>query len=81
MVSHFSRCNIYFFLILFIFSQRGREGEREGNINVWLPFVRPPPGTRPANQARALIWESNLQPSGWHPGVQSAKTHRPGQQM
>ena len=47
--------HIFFFLkILFIFRQRGREGEREGNINVWLPLTCPLLGTWPATQACAL---------------------------
>ena len=39
---------------LFIFRERGREGEREGNINVWLPLMRPLLGTWSATQACAL---------------------------
>ena len=31
--------------IYFIFRQRGREGERERDINVWLPLARPLLGT------------------------------------
>ena len=31
--------------ILFIFRERGRKGERERNINVWLPLMRPVLGT------------------------------------
>ena len=42
------------FIYLFIFRERGREGEREGNINVWLPLARPLLGTWPATQACAL---------------------------
>ena len=35
--------DVFFFqgFYLFIFRQRGREGERETNINVWLPLVHP----------------------------------------
>ena len=44
---------------LFIFREREREGEREGNIDVWLPLARPLLGTWPATQACALDWESN----------------------
>ena len=43
---------IYF--ILFIFRERGREGERERNINVWLSLTRPHLGTWPAAQVCAL---------------------------
>ena len=44
-----------FLLILFIlFLDRGREGEREGNINVWLPLELPLLGAWPATQVCAL---------------------------
>ena len=33
---------------LFIFRERRREGERERNINLWLPLVCPLLGTWPA---------------------------------
>ena len=46
----------YAFLInLFIFRERGREGEREErNINVWLPLTHPLLGTWPETQACSL---------------------------
>ena len=46
----------YYFLrfYLFIFRERRREGERERNINVWLPLVRPLQGAWPATQTCAL---------------------------
>ena len=47
------RCSIFFFKI-YLFLDRGREEERERNINVWLPLTWPPPGTQPATQACAL---------------------------
>ena len=40
--------------ILFIFIERGREGEREGNINMWLLLAHPLLGIRPTTQACAL---------------------------
>ena len=40
---------------LFISRERGREKERERNINVWLPLAHPYPGTWPATQACSLI--------------------------
>ena len=43
-----------YFMYLFIFRERGKEGEREGE-NVWLPLTCPSLGTWPATQARALI--------------------------
>ena len=58
-----------YFLYLF-FELRGRkEKERETNINVWLPLVRPLLGTWPATQACALtlgIEPVTLWFSGWH---------------
>ena len=46
---------------LFIFRERGREGEREGNISMWLPDVYPLLGTWPTTQACALTgnWTCN----------------------
>ena len=42
---------VCFFKILFIFRD---EGERQGNINVWLPLTCPTLGSRPTIQACAL---------------------------
>ena len=39
---------LFFKKILFVFRQRGREGERERNINVWLPPVCPLLGAWPS---------------------------------
>ena len=54
---------LVFFLTfyLFIFIERGREGERERNINAWLPLLHHLLGTWPATQACALTgnWTSN----------------------
>ena len=36
-----------------MFRERGREGERERNINMWLPVTCPSPRTWPATQAYA----------------------------
>ena len=52
---------VFFLKILFIFREKGREGERERNINVWLPPPPLPLGTWPATQACALTgnWTSH----------------------
>ena len=42
------------FIYLFLKRGEGREQERERNISVWLPFVRPPLGTWRATQAFVL---------------------------
>ena len=48
----------YFFFFyrffLLVFRQSGRQGEREGNISVWLPLARPLLATLSATQACAL---------------------------
>ena len=41
-------------MFIFIFRERGREGEREINISVWLPLQCPPLGTWPETQSCAL---------------------------
>ena len=46
--------SIFILFYLFIFRERGKEGEREGDINVWLPFAWPPLGTQASIQACAL---------------------------
>ena len=50
--------NIY----LFIFKERGGEGERERNINVWVPLMCPPPRTQPTTQACALNRQQTCNP-------------------
>ena len=56
---HFFSFNLlgaFFKGFIYLFLDRGerREKERERNINVWLPLVRPLLGTWPATQACAL---------------------------
>ena len=45
---------IKFFLNLFLERRKGKEEEREGNTNVWLPVTCPLLGTWPETQACAL---------------------------
>ena len=50
--------DIHYFkrLYLFIFRERGREGEREGqSINVWLPLAHPPLRTWPPVVCRPAL--------------------------
>ena len=39
---------------IYLFLERGKEEEREGNTNAWLPLMHPLLGTWPATQACAL---------------------------
>ena len=47
---------------LFIFRQRGREGER--NVTVWLPLESAPTGDLAWNPGMCLDWEANWWPFG-----------------
>ena len=68
-----------FFKILFIFRERGREGERETSINVWLPLKHSLLGTYSVyNRGMCPDWESNRQPFGSQAGAQSTELHQPG---
>ena len=59
--SYFNIFSSFFLKILFIFfTQRGRKGEKERNINVWSP----PTGDLAHNLGMWPEWESNLQPFG-----------------
>ena len=62
MLSHL--CFILFFKIFYlVFLGKGRENERERNINVWLPLA-PPFGDLARNPGMRPDWESNLGPFG-----------------
>ena len=63
---------------IYLFLERGRKGGREGNINVWLPFMHSLLETWPMIQACALDWELNWWPFGSQAGTQSTKPHQPG---
>ena len=54
----------FFLKILFTYFQReeGREKEKVRNINVWLPFKCPLPGTWPTTHACALSGNRNSDP-------------------
>ena len=54
---------------LFIFRKRGVEGEREGNISVYLPLARPLLGTWPATQACALTGNQTSDPLVHRPAL------------
>ena len=69
-----SQLLLCFGFYLFIFRERGREGE--GNINVWLPLVHPLLGTWPATQACALPG-NRTGDSGLWAGTQSTELHQP----
>ena len=60
----FLNISIYFLFsnedFIYLFLERGREGEREGEKHQYVLFLTHPPlGTWPTTQACALDWESN----------------------
>ena len=66
------------FLKFYLFRQRGREGERETNINVWLPLVLSPVGTWPTIRACALNGNRTWWPFGSQASTQFTEPHKPG---
>ena len=75
----------FFFLrlYLFIFREKGREKERERNIDVqeihqWVASGTPPTGNLAHNPGMCPDWESNWQPFGSQARSQSTEPHQPG---
>ena len=65
--------------ILFIFRERGKEGEREGEKHqcVVAPHA-PPTGDLAHNTGMGPDWEWNCRPFGYQAGTQSTEPHKPG---
>ena len=62
---------------LFIFRERGREGEREGEKHPCVVASRTPP-TRDAARGMCPDWESTWRPFGSQTSAQTTKPHQPG---
>ena len=58
-----------FFFRFYLFILREGMGEREGNINVWLPLMHPLLGTWPTTQACALAGNWTADPSIHRPSL------------
>ena len=54
---------------IYLFLERGRDREREKNINVWLPLGHPLLGTWPATQACALMGNQTRDPLVHRPAL------------
>ena len=67
-----------FYLFIFTEIGEGREKERERNIIVCLPLVRPLTGDLAYNPGTCCDWESEQQPFGSQAGTQSTEPHQPG---
>ena len=71
--------HIIFLKTLFIFRQRGREGEREGEKRRCVVASHAlHTGDLTHNPGMCLDWESNRQPVGSQATSQSTEPHQPG---
>ena len=73
-----SNCN-FFKEFIYLFLERGREGEREGEKH--QPVVAshvPPTGDLAWNPGMCPDWELNQQPFGSQAGAQSIESHQLG---
>ena len=73
-------CSLFFKrFYLFIFRERGTEGEREGEKHQCVVASCMPPTGNPAyNPGMCPDWELNQQPFGSQAGTQSTKPYQPG---
>ena len=70
----------YFFKdVIYLFLERGGEGEREGEKHQCVVASRAPPaGNMTRNPGLCPDWESNRRPFGLQSGTQSTEPHQPG---
>ena len=72
--------NFIFLKILFIFKEKGREGEREGEEHQCVVTSHASPtGDLARKPGMCPDWELNQQPFGSQAGTQSNEPHQPGQ--
>ena len=71
--------NLIFLKLLFIYLERGWEGEREGEKHQSVAASRvPPTGDLACNPGMCPDWESNQQPFGSQASAQSTEPHQQG---
>ena len=66
-------------LFIFIFGQRGREGEREGEKHQCVETHGPHTGDLTHNPGMCPDWKSNQRPFGSQASAQSTEPHQPRQ--
>ena len=68
-----------FLFYIFIFRERGKKGEIEGEKHQCVVASHTPPtGDLACNPGMCPDWESNQQPFGLQAGTQSTEPHQPG---
>ena len=71
---------IFLLKILFIFREKGMEGERKAEKHPCVVASHTPPtGDLAHNPGTCPDWESNRQPFGSQASTQSTEPHQPGQ--
>ena len=71
---------IYLYLnILFIYFERGREGEREGEKHQCVVAPRTPPTGDQARKQPRQVLRRGIEPCGSQAHTQSTELHQPGQ--
>ena len=71
-------CFVFLFKILFIFRERGREGERVRKTSMCGCLSRPPTRDQPAVPGTCPDWELNLRLFGSQASPHSTEQHQPG---
>ena len=73
-------CWVFLRFYLFIFRERGREGEREGEQHqcCWLPLMCSSTWDLARNPGMCPDWESNQKPFGSQASTQSTELHQQG---
>ena len=70
---------LFFFKVLFIFRERGKDGEKEGEDHQCVVVSCAPSTVELAcNPDTGPDWESNWRPFGSQAGGQSTEPHQPG---
>ena len=77
---HWNTFNYFKIFYLFIFRERGRVGERQGEKHQCVvASLMPPTGDLARNPGKCPHWESNWRPFDSQASAQATEPHQPGQ--